>query len=1342
MQRPINIKNNTIDNEYTEPAQMLSYALNHENIEHTINKLNIKDQNLKNKIINAINLYISKTKYRSVNILKAYHENNNVFIFYTKCENHSGNITKKIWKLGYLDYIQSELERYKNLSINDKGSLLRISNNMSDEDYINYYNYYNDFSVIDTSDRLRVIEYDCETFPIDDSINIKQYLTKLTANFNKPINGLIKSLSEKDLRKTSEAQTYKGFHNIINKLFSYKNDNTDKKSSNTLTNKEFIGLHIIPDTIITNSKLYSNKTFYKKTSGTKKNINTKYEITKSEIPITIDTQNKSWLTKTPNRNTIIICDIHGVCYELNYNSRIELKLDLDNIKKEIEQNHKEDKFNIVIVGIEKSRRYTKLLKILSEMDINPKEKKLIGFPDEETFIKKFQNILDMKIENNVSLSLNNIDTERIFIDNQYNDSAISYDYSEASISDKAYDFAMLENELKLEYLSNMSFDEYENRIPLLFNKTKYDTTNRLQSAIDIEDFLYDNKIDENLSTPVHKDYRYLSLIKIISIIRNIYFNNISDNNSVIQYYQSLLYSSIKLLKKLYMRYEDLRKAESSSYLIKEINYKRKIVFGTATNYIKIITSLENNSEKRQNIINHIQKLTKEYTNIKSDIINKNDFDEAYYNIFELLDKSLYNRCIEDIKNEETFTDTKQLQLLKSTAYFYKGNFPKSFQILKSLINKNQTILKTNDIINFLTAENLFYMEKYNDCIEYYDKMLNTDNKRYYYQSVLKKSIALFHINEKAKAVELIQNTLDKSDIDLTADQIDDLNILHAELLKLLGDFEQSESIYKRILDNDLENINALNGLGNVYIVQNKQKEAIDAFESSLFINRDPYSNYSAYWGLRESILMYTKSENTINNETAGNSGIFTTAYNYGILLESINQKFNISGEYAFTLSKISNKVESQAEKNESDTPEWIRPADNKTIFMRKDYENYPQEKQYNKKTIQNKINKQYEPQKSKSINYKSTTKKQDNIKSESINQPNENKYENLLEKADLFFRKGKYNEASKAYHKYLKYQPKSIKALYNLANCYFKLEQYKKAINLYYKVIEIDHTHFKALYNIGIAYNKQKLYQRAVSVFDIVLKYKKESELARYNKAISLIGIKKYQQAFDTLDEINLNDKSIDDIKYMIHFYKGLCLYKLGEIINESYFHKALKYFYESKKLNETFSLINTYIGKCKIELSKSEPKRIKDTFAILNNAYTKEKEQNSYNEETLIAMGNLLLKSKDTDHAIRAFNKALEINGKSFHALLGLGICMAVQYRYTEATNYFEEIIYNIDDTQTENRLLKKNALINKIKTEYNNKQYMNCLSDIGKLKSFTGVIGVNIRKIRDYCRKYIDEV
>ncbi len=227
--------------------------------------------------------------------------------------------------------------------------------------------------------------------------------------------------------------------------------------------------------------------------------------------------------------------------------------------------------------------------------------------------------------------------------------------------------------------------------------------------------------------------------------------------------------------------------------------------------------------------------------------------------------------------------------------------------------------------------------------------------------------------------------------------------------------------------------------------------------------------------------------------------------------------------------------------------------------------------------------------------------------------------------------------------------------------------------------------------------------------------------------------MKKYSYANTLLEQINLNDKSIDSIQYKIAFYKGLTYYMMGDIVSDKYYSDAIRELNQSIRLNPEFSLSYTYLAKTKQKLSELEPNKLKGSFKDLSKALDIEKNSDKFNDETFISIGNLLLKSKDIDHARLSFKKALRLNKDNLYAFIGLGDCDFIDKDYEGAIYYYDETLFRVDEnSSSENKIIKKIALQRKIRASYHNKNYYDCISETNRLEHFTGALSTEFFKIR----------
>lgn len=1403
----------------TENGKIISYVIDEKSFINNLMSAGL-DKKTVEILLSAVSEYVIKTNYskilcESVKVNK----HHKMYLLNIYCEKKDENSEKvrgfsKIWKIAKSDMILDELEKFDSIKNSASEIYLNISDTLDKKNKINYY-----FNLISENpynkkpkSEYLIIEYENKNngVKLNDCLSFSTYLKNSVGNITKASTSVLDMVIDEEFNSINENRLFNHVYNdIISDIFSKEKGlasiyNIKKRSINKDKIQKIIGYYPPAETVINDAQIFTEeeKSNDKKVedSNGENNSNGDYKaLLKSEVWLTLSLNSDDWYQNNYDNDSFSLIDIEGKRYDLKFNSSIEKNIAFKKIKRLIKKHQKNNynEINLVLEGIESGRKHTELSKILTGLNFDEKEREKFNILSRENFIDAYTKLIEKELSFTpyFAKTKHNIDPDNLLIEKSGKHKFI-YDYLKLREGDIASDFTRLELLLKLNYMTSLSFDSDYTSEPA---KMLYSFNDKAKALLDIEDYLSSDD-SSTLFSPIVKDKKFQQLLKLSVFIRKSYFEVVGKDrnkiNLIKQYYYSLLANSILILKELFDEYYSHNNRDENRRDISELNEKRKWMYYQASYYLNLVSMIEYGEEESTDdeesetltlldlFIERIESLSNKFVeqttaftsyNYNDDLFSSGNFSLA----FELMQKGRYDESLAylaSLSDEDIDKDRRLYTLMYADACFYRQDFDasvKTYEDILRISDENQPIYI---FALYGLANSYYYSGKHRDSLDVYNKVLkyidSNDNLKeisndMFFQSVMRKIGALLKINRTLDALNFLENVLSEDNSNtrakkLTPDKLNRVKMLLAEANRLRGNYNEAISIYSELVQNDIECIPALNGLGLSYLMNKEHIKSRDAFEASLFVNKDPYTNYTAYKGLREALLLNSElsTENSLYDYTQKNGkNYFQQAYNYGVVLESINQKYNLPRIFSYSPSNTDDNDKQpllkRALREDDIKPNWLKtiaevdfdggkiPANLVRIKngkADKDYKSKYQE--YFSKITNNaeeKLIKSYDKQPAypKRKEYVSP----DIVAPKTIRKNHRNEADNgenaqikyWLSNADTLYKREKYKEAITLLDKILDKQANHIEALYKKANCYFRLNKYRKAIGLYHKVYEADSSYQTAITNIGVCYNKLGEYNHAIRIFELVLRSNSDNETARFNQAISLIGLKKYNQANTILEQINIHNSNIDSIKYKISFYKGLTYYMMGDILNEKHYSDAVREFNDSIRINPNFSLSHTYLAKAKQKLAEQEPSKIKGSFKNMSKALDIEKDEGKFNDETFISIGNLLLKTKDVEHARMSFEKALRVNKDNLYAYVGLGDCSFLEQDYENAVYYYDDVLYRIDDKlSSENKLIKKLTLQRKIRASYHNNNYFDCVSEINRLEHFTGALSDEFLKIR----------
>jgi tetratricopeptide (TPR) repeat protein len=107
----------------------------------------------------------------------------------------------------------------------------------------------------------------------------------------------------------------------------------------------------------------------------------------------------------------------------------------------------------------------------------------------------------------------------------------------------------------------------------------------------------------------------------------------------------------------------------------------------------------------------------------------------------------------------------------------------------------------------------------------------------------------------------------------------------------------------------------------------------------------------------------------------------------------------------------------------------------------------------------------------------------------------------------------RYDEALAAWHKALKFEPRSIDLLANIAFAYYKKNEWKQSIKYFQLAHEIDRNDATLLSGMGLSYARAKMFDRAIDAFKRSLQLDPHAASTHSNLGLSYYLAKEVEQA-------------------------------------------------------------------------------------------------------------------------------------------------------------------------------------------------------------------------------------
>jgi tetratricopeptide (TPR) repeat protein len=255
---------------------------------------------------------------------------------------------------------------------------------------------------------------------------------------------------------------------------------------------------------------------------------------------------------------------------------------------------------------------------------------------------------------------------------------------------------------------------------------------------------------------------------------------------------------------------------------------------------------------------------------------------------------------------------------------------------------------------------------------------------------------------------------------------------------------------------------------------------------------------------------------------------------------------------------------------------------------------------------------------------------------------NDNKTEELLQKAFDLYDSGDYLSAVNSFDDLIKADPNFKRAWSNKGNALAELGRYEEALNSYDKAIEIDPKYAAAWYNKG-------------NLFDQLMRYKESIEC--YDKAIEIDP--KYAEAWNNkgwiLDKLSKYDESLKCYSMAIKLY---C--------------ERIKFHKNSDKPDYSTYADDLHNKAIALENQAEYNEAIK----AYDEAITLKSRTKSPFADAWYNKGNSLYKLFAFDDAIKCFDKALEINPHYSNALNNKGVALYDLAKFDDALKCFDKAL------------------------------------------------------------------
>ncbi len=259
----------------------------------------------------------------------------------------------------------------------------------------------------------------------------------------------------------------------------------------------------------------------------------------------------------------------------------------------------------------------------------------------------------------------------------------------------------------------------------------------------------------------------------------------------------------------------------------------------------------------------------------------------------------------------------------------------------------------------------------------------------------------------------------------------------------------------------------------------------------------------------------------------------------------------------------------------------------------------------------------------------------------------------LIEKGDIYFDEGKFNQALDTYKKALDIEPKNVDAIICIGLCYRHLEEYDKAIMFYNNALEIEPDNKTALNNKGYTLEMKNQIEEAIEFYKGSLEIDPNYDMPLVNLTKIYLDRKDYKAAIkvykNALEVDSINTANWIDLgrayRFMEKYDKAISAYS-----------KALKLVPSNKiawnnigyvffMLKEYEKAIDALTESLKIDWVYDLP------YSNLNKVYKEMIEDNIIEFKLWKKLANAFFVARAYKRALDSSNRMLEINSEDSDA-------------------------------------------------------------------------------------------
>ena len=239
------------------------------------------------------------------------------------------------------------------------------------------------------------------------------------------------------------------------------------------------------------------------------------------------------------------------------------------------------------------------------------------------------------------------------------------------------------------------------------------------------------------------------------------------------------------------------------------------------------------------------------------------------------------RTLIDDKPDDSYSTQAVYQI--ANLYAARYQYSEASQICRKLAEKYPDT-KTASIAGYLTAQYLYYDQKYDEAIECYREYLNNYSSSPYRVSVIQALIRIYGVRrEYGKAERLIRDQLAVNPGDMRLfEQL-------ADLYKSQGRRKEALSLYQSVLERNPGDTNLLEKLGELYAETGQKDLAVEQWTKIASSGSNQYYRYQKLGQIYLSNQMYDKAVDAYKTALEINP-------KYSLLYTQLANVYKIQGE--------------------------------------------------------------------------------------------------------------------------------------------------------------------------------------------------------------------------------------------------------------------------------------------------------------------------------------------------------------------------------------------------------------------------------------------------------------